>query len=58
MGCSPAFAGALRGSGAVRECVLGRAAQLQGVSNTVVNLLSQEEAGHLIAEEGAALLLQ
>ena len=58
MGCSPAFAGALRRSDAGRECVLGRVAQLQGVSNTVVNLLSREEAGHLIAEEGAALLLQ
>lgn len=58
MGCSSAFAGASRGSDAVGECVLGRVAQLQGVSNTVVNLLSQEETGHLIAEEGAALLLQ
>lgn len=44
MGCSSAFAGTLRAQIAGTECVPGRVAQPWGVSNTAVNLLSQEEA--------------
>ena len=54
MGCSSAFAGASRGSDESLECVLGRVAQLQGVSNPAMN--TGGGRSRPIAEEGEALL--
>ena len=54
MGCFSAFAGASRGSDVSLESVLGRIAQLQGVSNPAMN--TGGVRSRPIAEEGAALL--
>ena len=54
VGCFSAFAGASRGSDVSLESVLGRVAQLQGVSNPAMN--TGGGRSRPIAEEGAALL--